>query len=225
MTTQETLATEQATDAIESSQETTGKTYTQAEFDNHMAGLKNSIAKKYEKQFAELGDFEELKQLKATAEKQRHEESLKRGEFEKILQDLASKKDAEILKRDSIIKDYRVNTPLLSAAAKYNAVNAEQVKALLSTQVRLNTEGEVEVVDGKGSVRYNDKGEPLNVDHLVKEFLDQNSHFKLASPATTNTKSNISSGEGKKFDITKLDMKNPEHRQLYAQYRKDNGLA
>ena len=114
---------------------------------------------------------------------------------------------------------------MLSAAAKYNAVNAEQVKALLATNVRLNSEGEVEVIDSKGSVRYNDAGEPLNVDNLVKEFLDQNSHFKLASPATTNTKSNISPGDGKKFDISKLDMKNPEHRKLYAEFRKTNGLA
>ena len=138
---------------------------------------------------------------------------------------MAAKKDAEILKRDSIIKEYKVNTPLLSAAAKYSAVNAEQVKALLSQNVRLNQDGEVEVIDSKGSVRYTDSGEPLNVDHLVKEFLDQNAHFKLAAPSTTNTKSNISGGNSNKIDINKLDMKNPEHRKVYAQYRKDHGIA
>jgi len=141
-----------------------------------------------------------------------------------VIRELAAKKDAEILKRDSIIKEYKVNVPILSAAAKYNAVNAEQVKALLSTNVRLNDSGDVEVVDAKGSVRYTDKGEALQVEDLVKEFLDTNPHFKLANPTTTNTKSNFSGGSSK-VDIKSLDMKNPEHRKIYADFRKKNGIA
>ena len=138
---------------------------------------------------------------------------------------MAAKKDAEIQKRDSIIREYKVNTPLISAAANYKAVAPEQVKSLLATNVRLNDEGEVEVVDSKGSVRYSDKGTPLSVDDLVREFLDSNPHFKSAAPATTNTKSNVTSGSPSKIDITKLDMSNKEHRKLYAEYRKTAGLA
>jgi hypothetical protein len=74
-------------------------------------------------------------------------------------------------------------------------------------------------------VRYTDKGTPLSVDDLVREFLDSNPHFKSAAPATTNTKSNVSGGSQSKIDITKLDMKNPEHRKVYAEYRKQNGIA
>jgi hypothetical protein len=202
------------------------KTYTQEEFDNHMAGLKSSLTKKFTKQFEELGDIDELRSLKQMAESKKLEEATKRGEFEKVLQDLAAKKDAEISKRDSIIKEYKINTPLISAAAKYNAVNAEQVKALLNANIRLGDSGEVEVVDSKGSVRYSDKGEPIGVDDLVREFLDTNPHFKLANPATTATKSNISGPvSGKKVDISKLDMTNPEHRAAYKEYRKSNGLV
>ena len=201
------------------------KTYSQEEVDNMMARMKGSLQKKLLKPYEDLGDPDELRNLKTEAEKRAQEQQIKRGEFEKTLQELAAKKDAEIQKRDSIIKEYKVNTPLLSAAAKYSAVNAEQVKALLSQNVRLNTDGEVEVIDSKGSVRYTDAGEPFNVDTLVKEFLDQNAHFKLAAPSTTNTKSNISGGNSNKIDINKLDMKNPEHRKVYAQYRKDNGIA
>ena len=114
---------------------------------------------------------------------------------------------------------------MLSAAAKYNAVNAEQVKSLLSQNIRIGESGEVEVTDGKGSVRYNDKGEPIGVEDLVKEFLDTNPHFKLANPATTQTRSNVvDKGVTKKMDITKLDMKNPEHRAAYKEYRKAQGL-
>ena len=191
-----------------------------------MARMKSSLQKKLLKPYEDLGDPDELRQLRAEAESKRQAEQLKRGEFEKTLQELAAKKDAEIQKRDSVIKEYKVNTPLLSAAAEFRAVNAEQVKALLNNNVRLNQEGEVEVVDVKGSVRYNDKGEPLGVRDLVKEFLDTNPHFVQPTPATTNTKSNVSNGSGNnKLDVSKLDMKNPEHRKLYKDYRKTAGLA
>jgi hypothetical protein len=212
------------TQASAESQETAVKTYSQEEFDRHMAGLKNSLAKKYERQYSELGDIDDLRQLKTEAEQRRQEEQLKRGEFEKTLQELAAKKDAEISKRDTVIKEYKVNTPLLSAAAKYNAVNAEQVKSLLSTNVRLSGDGEVEVVDGKGSVRYNDRGEPIGVDDLVKEFLDTNPHFKLANPSTTNTRNSIANRGAKELDITKLDMSNPEDRTKYKEWKKSQGL-
>ena len=87
-----------------------------------------------------------------------------------------------------------------------------------------NDGGDVEVVDAKGSVRYTDKGEPLGVDDLVREFLDSNPHFKLANPATTNTKSNIVNKASAKIDIAKLDMNNPEHRAAYKEHRKSIGL-
>jgi len=138
---------------------------------------------------------------------------------------MAAKKDAEISKRDSIIKEYKVNTPVLNAAAKYRAVNPDQVRSLLQPSLRLNTEGDVEIVDSKGSVRYTDSGAPLGVDDLVREFLDSNPHFVSAAPATTNTQSNVGRGTNKFQDITKLDMKNPEDRKVYAQYRKAQGLA
>ena len=222
------LATNNATDAtsdLTENQATTAKTFTQDEVNAILARTKSQLEKKFSSKYEDLGDPDELRNIKTDYEKRQQEQQIKRGEFEKTLQELASRKDAEIQKRDSIIKDYRVNTPLLSAAARYNAVNAEQVKALLSQQVRLNSDGDVEVVDGKGSVRYNDAGEPLSVDSLVKEFLDTNSHFKLAAPSTTNTKSNISGGDSKKVDISKLDMSKPEHRKIYAEHRKSSGLA
>ena len=221
MAEQQTLATNDATDAAlqdSESQAQVAKTYTQEEVDNMMARMRGSLEKKLLKPYADLGDPEELRQLREEAQKRQQEQQIKRGEFEKTLQELAAKKDSEIQKRDAIIKDYKVNMPLVSAAAKYNAVNAEQVKALLANQLRLNEEGEVEVVDTKGSVRYNDAGEALGVDDLVREFLDLNPHFRAASPATTNTKSNVSSGAtGNAIDVSKLDMKNPQHRKLYAE--------
>jgi hypothetical protein len=215
-----TLATTTATDAAEldlENQAQATKTYTQQEVDNMMARMKGSLEKKLLKPYEDLGDPTELRTLKQQAEAKAQSDAIKRGEFEKTLQDLAAKKDAEIQKRDSVIKEYKVNTPLLSAAAQYKAVNAEQVKALLANQVRLNQDGEVEVVDTKGSVRYNDAGEPLGVNDLVREFLDYNPHFVQATPSTTNTKSSHTTTVSPGVDISKLDMKNPEHRKIYAE--------
>ena len=223
-----TLANTQATDAAEANsgnQATAAKTYSQQEVDDMMARMKGSLPKKLLKPYEDLGDPEELRQLRQEADKRQQEQQIKRGEFERTLQELAAKKDAEIQKRDQIIKDYRVNTPLLNAAAQHRAVNAEQVRQLLSSAVRLNDLGDVEVVDTKGSVRYQDNGQPLGVEDLVREFLDSNPHFRSAAPATTNTKSMVSPGNSTKVDISKLDMKNPEHRKVYAQYRKEAGIA
>ena len=223
-----TLVTDNATDAATEQTENQAqatKTYSQQEVDNMMARMKGSLEKKLLKPYEDLGDPAELRALREEAAKKQQEEQIKRGKFEETLRELAAKKDAEISKRDSVIKEYKVNVPILSAAAKYNAVNAEQVKALLSTNVRLNEGGDVEVVDSKGSVRYNDKGEAIGVEDLVREFLDSNPHFKLANPATANTKSNIVNKANAPLDVSKLDMNNPEHRALYREHRKTLGLS
>ena len=217
------MGTDPAGDTANQAQAT--KTFTQEEVNAILARTKSQLEKKFASKYEDLGDPDELRALKTEAEKRQQEQQLKRGEFEKTLQDLAAKKDAEIQKRDSIIKEYKVNTPLLSAAAQYRAVNAEQVKALLSNQVRLNAEGEVEVVDSKGAVRYTDNGEPLGVNDLVREFLDSNPHFVQATPSTTNTKTNVAQQPGTgRIDISKLDMKNPEHRKMYAEAQRANGM-
>ena len=201
-------------------QETSSKTYTQEEFDRHMAGMKNSLAKKYERQYSELGDLDELRALKSEAEQRQTQEQIKRGEFEKTLQEMAAKKDAEISKRDGIIKEYRVNSPLLDAAARYKAVAPEQVKSLLSNRVRLNETGDVEVLGEDGSVRYDDAGKTVGVDTLVREFLDSNPHFVQPSPTTTNTKSNTNAPRGNSgINLDELDLTNPEHRKIYKEAR------
>ena len=204
------------------------KSYTQAEVDNMMARMKGSLQKKLLKPYEDLGDPEELRQLRTDAEKRQQDQQIKRGEFEKTLQELASKKDLEISRRDNIIREYKINTPLVSAAAKHRSVNPDQVKALLMSNVRLNAEGEVEVVDHKGSVRYNDKGAALEVDDLVREFLDSNPHFVQSTPASAHARSSNAVANDrsiKNLDIHKLDMKSPDDRKVYAEYRKQNGIV
>ena len=197
------------------------KTYTQKEFDDHMAKMKASVTRKYEKVYNDLGDPEELRTLKNDAEKRKLDDQKKRGEFDTIMSEFAKKKDDEIRKRDEIIRNYTVDVPLVSAAAQFRAVNVEQVKALLKSQVRLGESGDVEVLDTKGTVRYNDQGQPLKVEDLVKEFIENNPHFRQAGPSTTQGKSNISSSLDK-IDIGRLDMKNPQHRAMYKEQMSKN---
>jgi hypothetical protein len=199
------------------SQEVT-RTYSQQEVDNMIAGMKSSLQKKLLKPYEELGDINELRSLREQAQKAQQEQQLKRGEFDKIIGELASKKDAEIARRDTIIQEYRVDTPLVTAAAQMRSVNPEQVKSLLRGNVRLNGDGEVEIVDGKGQVRYTDAGTPYQVSDLVKEFLEANPHFVQPTPATTNSRSSISANVNE-VDVTKLDLRLAEHRQLAKEWQ------
>jgi hypothetical protein len=212
------------TGSLDNNNQVAEKTYSQKEVDDMMARTKSAIQKKVSSKYEDLGDLEELRQLKLEAETRRLEDQKKRGEFDKIISDLAAKKDEEIRKRDEVIRSYTVDMPLVSTAAQLGAVNPKQVQALLKPSLRLGESGEVEVLDEKGTVRYSDKGTPFKVEDLVKEFLDSNPHFKAAGPATTQSKSNVSQSR-EKLDITKLNMSNPEHRKLYAEYRKSSGIA
>ena len=224
MTQQETSATEN-TDNSQNENQATVKTFTQDEVNAILAKTKSQLEKKYSSKYEDLGDPEQLKQIVSEHQKIQQEQQLKRGEFDRVIQELAAKKDAEIQKRDRVIESFKVETPIVDAAARYRAVNPEQVKALIRNQVRLNPEGEVEVLDEKGVVRYDDSGKPVSVDSFVQSWLQSNPHFVSAAPATTNTRSNVSSSTMNKVDIKKLDMKNPEHRKIYAEYRKKSGIA
>jgi hypothetical protein len=219
----ETLAQESVTDTPAEQTENqaeAAKSYSQEEVDNMMARMRGSLERKLLKPYEDLGDPNELRTLREAEEARKTEEALKRGEFEKTLQELAAKKDAEIQKRDAVIQEYKVNNPLLDAAARNKSVNPEQVRQLLSGRVRLNETGDgVEVLDDSGNVRYDDSGQNLSVDNLVKEFLDVNPHFRVAGAATTNTKTSVSAGGSTDFNLADLDLTKPEHRQLYKEAR------
>ena len=212
------------TDTSINNTQVTEKTYSQKEVDDMMARTKSAVQRKIASKYDDLGDPEELRQLKAAHEQQQLELQKKRGQFDEIIRDLAAKKDEEIRKRDDVIRSYTVDMPLIDTAARLGAVNPKQVQALLKPNLRLGETGEVEVLDEKGTVRYSDKGTPFRVEDLVKEFLDNSPHFKAAGPSTTQTRTNVNQ-KTEKFDVTKLNMSNAEDRKLYAQYRRSSGLA
>jgi hypothetical protein len=223
--TEQNIGTTEGTETSQNEHQATEKTFTQAEVNAILAKTKTQLEKKYTSKYEELGDPDTLKQIVSEHQKIQQEQQLKRGEFDRVIQELAAKKDAEIQKRDKVIESFRLETPIVDAAARYRAVNPDQVKALIRNSVRLNPDGEVEVLDDKGGVRYDDSGRPVSVDSFVQSWLQSNPHFVSASPATTNTRSNVTGSTMKKVDMKNLDMKNPEHRKIYAEYRKSAGLA
>ena len=222
---QENIGTTADTDTAEQNYNQVEKTYSQKEVDDLMARTKSAVQKKALKPYEDLGDPDTIRGVLSQHQQREQETALKRGEFDKVMSDLATKKDAEISKRDAIIREFKVEQPLVNLAAQYRSVNPEQVKQLLKPNLRLNEEGDVEVLDPKtGSVRYDDNGSPLTVDKYVKEFLDANPHFTSATPATSNTQGNVNKTVGTPIDLKNLDLTRPDHRKLYAEARRNGKI-
>jgi hypothetical protein len=164
-------------------------------------------------------DPEHYKELASAEEQKKLEDAKAKGEFEKILKDTVSKKDSTIEQLRSELHSVKVDGAVLSAANKNGAINAQQVVALVKNQIRLGDDGNVEIIDNNGQPRYNEKGEPYNVELLISEFLENNAHFKSATPGGSNSQSNLKPNALENFDVSALDMTKPEHRKLYKEAR------
>ena len=162
--------------------------------------------------YNELIEAEETKQLEARKAK---------GEFEAILKETVTKKDNELNAIKQELHKVKVDGAVINAASQFKAINPEQVTRLLSDQVRLSDTGEAEVIDpSTGQVRYNDKGEPLEISELVEGFMKSNPHFASATPGGTDSRSNITANTVDKIDLASLDMNNPEHRKIYGEAKR-----
>ena len=201
----------------------TPKTFTQDEFNDAMASVRKKTEASVLKKYSGV-DVSKYRDLLQKEEDSILEEQKKRGEFEKILKDTAEKKDQRIAQLHNQLNSIKVDDALLQASSKYKAINPAQVVQLIKSQVKLNDTGDVEVVDKNGTPRYAESGELLTVDNLVKEFLDTNPHFISAGPSGSGAKSNTQTEGIAPVDISKLDMKDPAQRQVYAEYRKKQGI-
>lgn len=182
---------------------------------------RNKILKQYEDV-----DVDRYRQLLQEQEAKEQEEQVKRGEFEKILKSTVEKKDAQLQQLQNELQSIKVDGSLLNAASANKAINPKQVVKLLKEQIRLTPTGEVEVVDDNGSVRYNDSGEAMTPEQLVKTFLNENPHFVSAGPSGAGTQSVVADSRGSvgAFDMNNLNMSNPEHRKLFKQHMKSKGI-
>lgn len=170
----------------------------------------------------ELGvkSFEEARVAKEEKDRLELEEKKKRGEYEDILKEQAQKYQSEISQYQEQLRTIKVNDALLNSASKHKAINPQQVVELLKNNVKLNDNGQVEVLAESGTPRYNQNGDLYSVEEYVSEFLTQNPHFQQATPSGTGSRSNVGKVNQEPFNLADLDLNNPEDRKQYAEYRK-----
>ena len=223
---QATLDTATDSQDINQSQATTAtRQFTQDELDKIVADRIARERGKYEKKYSGI-DLERYQTLMDAEEKRIQDEQKARGEFENILKTTVEKKDSVINQLKTELQTVKVDGQLLNIASANRVVNPQQVVRLLKDQVRLAETGEVEVIDPiTRQVKYSDSGDLVNIEHLVQDFLRENPHFVAATPAGAGSRSSTQPGRPAELDITQLDMKNPEHRALYKEYRKTHGIA
>jgi hypothetical protein len=201
-------------------------TFTQDDVNKIVADRIERERKKYERKFDGI-DPEHYRKLAEAEEQRRFDEMKKAGEFDALLKETVSKKDAYYQNQlNSVqelnqkllgeIKIIKVDQQLINEASKAKAINPEQVVALLKHQVVYKETGDVEVTDGKGNILTNEKGDIMSIGDLVNDFLNKNQHFLQASPSGTGTK--VSQDPRGNIDLSKLNLKNPADRELYKKY-------
>jgi len=174
---------------------------------------------KYEKMYSGI-DPEQARKLLEEKENKEIEDQKARGEFEKILKEQAEKSNKEIASLRSEIEKVKVDGALLNAASKNSAINPEQVKDLLKSNVKLNEDGKVEILAENKQPIYNKDGDLKSIDEYVKDFITENPHFQTATPSGSGSKANLGKVDAKPFNLADLDMTKPEDRKQYAEYRR-----
>jgi hypothetical protein len=204
------------TDTTAENQSQDMRMFTQDEVD---AIVKARLAKQ-SKKYEDI-DMNEYRSLKKQQEDKELEERKARGEFEKILQEQKLKFDQQLSALKTQLHKEKVDGSLLKIAGGRNAVNPEQVAELLRNNVRLGDDGEVYVLNSNGEIAYDtDSATPLGVDKLVNSFLDANPHFLRAGPSGSGSEASVGEKSSGNLDIGSLDMRNPAHRQQYAEFKK-----
>jgi hypothetical protein len=202
------------------------QSFSQQDVDNIVEARLKRQKQYFDKKYAGI-DVDQYNNLVDKEEKARQADLEKRGEFEKVLKEQAEKFNSTITQYQSELTSIKIDGALLGEASKAKAVNPTQVTQLLKGQLKLNEAGSVDVVDSKtGQVRYNDKGEPIQVQDLVTEFLQANPHFVQSGPTGSGT----GTGEGKQgtvvqTDINKLDLTKPGDRELYKKLMREKGVV
>ena len=165
-------------------------------------------------------DIEEAKKLIQEKKEKELEIAKQRGEFDKVLKETVSKKDSKIQSLETELKRIRIDETLVNVASGMKAVKPAEVKQLLRSNVRLNEQGSVEVINEDGTPRYSDKGEPMSVNDLVSEYLKNNPHHVMATQSGSGSQSKVGGASPKQFKIGDLDMNNANDRKVYAEIRR-----
>jgi hypothetical protein len=204
----------------DSGTESAVKTFTQDEVNQILEQRLARERKRFEKQTAGI-DLDEAKRALEEKQAAEMEAAKQRGEFEKVLKETVGKKDQTIQSLQERLHQIQVDGALLNAASSQSAVSPEQVSALLRNNIRLGDDGNVEVLDKSGTVRYNDKGELLTVNELMSEFLTANPHFVRATPGGSGSTGGAGGSTQKPMSVAAmLENWDSGGREAFAAQRK-----
>lgn len=188
--------------------------FTQEEVNAMIAKRADKMAKQ---KFGDI-DVSEYQELKAAKDKSQRDELIRKNKFEEVLKQQKEQYDGEISSLRSQLTNVRVDGAVLDAATKFGAVSPSDVAQLLKNSIQLDSNGNPVVLDATGDVRYDaGNAEPLSIEAAVKEFLDQKPYFRAGNPAGAGTVSNSKPTKTDQLTLGDLDMKNPEHRKMYAE--------
>ena len=175
---------------------------------------------KIEKRFSGI-DPDEARKLLDEKEKRELEMKKERGEFETVLKETVTKKDAIIAQQKAELKAVRIDDELLKEASNQQAIKPQQVVNLLKNKVQLSEDGKAEIIGDNNVPIFNDKAEPMSIKEYVEQFLNDNPHFKVASPSGAGSKSSVGGDTPKPLNLAELNMNNPEDKARYMEYRKE----
>ena len=178
---------------------------------------------KFEKKFSGI-DPDEARKLLEEKEAKELEMQKQRGEFDKVLKETVSKKELEISQYKAELQKVRIDDALIKVASEYQAIKPDQVVNLLKNKVQLGEDGKPEIIGENNAPMYNDKGELLSINEYVGQFLDDNPHFRVATPSGAGSKSSVGGDTPKPLNLAELNMNNPEDKARYAEYRKEKLL-
>jgi len=178
---------------------------------------------KFEKKFSGI-DPDEARKLLEEKEAKELDMQKQRGEFDKVIKDTVTKKEAEISQYKAELRKVRIDDALIKVASEYQAIKPEQVVNLLKNKVQLGEDGKPEIIGENNAPMYNDKGELLSINEYVGQFLDDNPHFRVATPSGAGSRSSVGGDTPKPLNLAELNMNNPDDKAKYAEYRKEKLL-
>ena len=210
------------TESLETKQEveTQEKMIPQSELDKILEKRLARERAKIEKRFNGI-DPDEARQLLEEKEAKELDMQKQRGEFDKVLKETVSKKEAEISQYKAELQKVRIDDALIKVASEYQAIKPEQVVNLLKSKVQLGADGNPEIIGDNNAPMYNGNGELLSINEYVGNFLDDNPHFRNATPSGAGSKSSVGGETPKPLNLAELNMNNPEDKAKYAEYRKE----
>lgn len=132
------------------------------------------------------------------------------------LQELIAKRDEEYtpkLKaaedRVSKLLEKERSAAIISAAARANAIDPEDVSLLVGRHVSHDEDGALVVLNEKGTPRLNSKGEPLSVEEFVKAFVESKPHLKRGSGTSGAGSGTSNNGTTSAQTFTKDQLNDP----------------